>query len=180
MKNKKILIGITGGIAAYKILFLIRLFKKQGAEVKVIMTEAAKDFVTVLTVASLSENDVFTDAFDKQTGHWNSHINLGIWADIFLIAPATANTIAKMANGIADNLLTTTYLSARSKIVIAPAMDMDMYKHPTTQKNIKYLQNLEEHYIIEPESGELASGLKGEGRLAEPKKIFDEVLINFQ
>jgi len=170
LKGRRILIGITGSIAAYKIPLLIRLLKKSGAEVKVIMTEAATDFVTALTISTLSESPVFIDPFDKRTGSWNSHIELGNWADLFLIAPVSANTLAKMATGIADNLLMTTYLAARCPVFFAPAMDLDMYKHPTTQRNIEIIRTYG-HRLIEPKEGELASGLCGAGRMEEPEEI---------
>lgn len=170
LKGKKILLGITGGIAAYKAAVLIRLLVRSGAEVKVIMTPAAKDFITPLTLATLSKNPVLIDAFKSEDGSWNSHIELGMWADIFLVAPATANTIAKMANGIADNLLLTTYLSARCQVFLAPAMDVDMYEHVSTQENLAKLKD-RKVVIIEPSTGELASGLEGRGRLIEPEDI---------
>ncbi|MBQ3658230.1 MAG: bifunctional phosphopantothenoylcysteine decarboxylase/phosphopantothenate--cysteine ligase CoaBC [Bacteroidales bacterium] len=173
LSGKKILIGITGGISAYKSAFLVRLFKKANAEVKVIMTEAAKQFVQPLTFATLSQNPVYTDFFNPENGEWNSHVRLGLWADLFVIAPATANTVAKIANGIADNLLTTTCLSARCKIMVAPAMDLDMYSNPATQKNFS---TLKECGILFAEAGDgfLASGLSGKGRMAEPEEIFAE------
>ena len=172
LSGKKILIGITGGISAYKSAVLVRLFKKANAEVKVIMTEAAKQFVQPLTFATLSQNPVYTDFFNPENGEWNSHVRLGLWADIFVIAPATANTVAKIANGLADNLLTTTCLSARCKIMIAPAMDLDMYSNPATQKNFSILR---ERGILFAEAGDgfLASGLSGKGRMAEPEEIFE-------
>jgi phosphopantothenoylcysteine decarboxylase/phosphopantothenate--cysteine ligase len=170
LKGRRILIGITGSIAAYKIPLLIRLLKKSGAEVKVIMTEAATDFVTPLTISTLSETPVFIDPFDKRTGSWNSHIELGNWAELFLAAPVSANTLAKMAIGIADNLLMTTYLAARCPVFFAPAMDLDMYKHPTTQRNIEVIRTYG-HRLIEPKEGELASGLCGAGRMEEPEEI---------
>ena len=172
LSGKKIIIGITGSIAAYKVPFIIRLLKKAGAEVQVIMTHAATDFVTPLTLSTLSERPVLIDFFDKKDGSWSSHVDLGLWADIMLIAPVSANTMAKMANGIADNLLLTTILSSRSKVFFAPAMDLDMYKHPTTTENIGKLQ-LFGYKLIKPVSGELASGLKGCGRLEEPEIIVD-------
>lgn len=172
LSGKKILIGITGGISAYKSAVLVRLFKKANAEVKVIMTEAAKQFVQPLTFATLSQNPVYTDFFNPENGEWNSHVRLGLWADIFVIAPATANTVAKIANGLADNLLTTTCLSARCKIMVAPAMDLDMYSNPATQKNFSILR---ERGILFAEAGDgfLASGLSGKGRMAEPEEIFE-------
>ncbi len=177
IKGKKILIGITGGIAAYKIATLTRLFVKAGAEVKIIMTPFAQKFITPLTLATLSKNPVYTDFFDEKTGQWHSHVDLALWADLFLIAPATANTIAKMAYGIADNYLLTVYLSSRSPVFVAPAMDRDMYKHPATQRAIRVLKK-RGHHIIEPQEGELASGLTGKGRMEEPEKIFD-IIENF-
>lgn len=171
LTGKKILVGVTGGISAYKTATLVRLFKKANAEVKVLMTQAAKQFVQPLTFATLSQNPVYTDFFNPENGEWNSHVKLGIWADLFVIAPATANTIAKIANGIADNLLTTTVLSARCKILTAPAMDLDMYSNQVTQKNFS---TLKERGIMFCEAGEgfLASGLSGKGRMAEPEEIF--------
>ncbi len=170
----KILIGISAGIAAYKISNLIRLFIKSGAEVKVIMTPMSREFVTPLTMATLSKNPVLVDFFDPENGSWNSHVDIGLWADAMVIAPATANTIAKMANGIADNLLLTSYLSARCPIFFAPTMDLDMYQHPATQKNIETLLK-RGNYCIDADSGELASGLVGKGRMAEPESIFKTV-----
>jgi len=174
LKGKKILIGITGSIAAYKIPLLIRLLIKEQAEVRVIMTESAKDFVTPLTLATLAKNPVLTEAFDPATGSWNSHVELGLWADLFLIAPISANTLAKLAHGIADNYLLTVYLSARCPVLFAPAMDLDMYRHQSTQDNISRLLK-RGHHLLAPASGELASGLCGEGRMMEPGDIFDEL-----
>lgn len=170
LTGKKIIIGITASIAAYKVPLIIRLLKKAGAEVQIIMTPAAKDFVTPLTLATLSERPVLVDLFDKDDGSWSSHIELGLWADLMLIAPVSANTMAKMAIGIADNLLLTTILSARNQVFFAPAMDLDMFKHPTTTANIQKLQSFG-YKLIKPVSGELASGLKGCGRLEEPENI---------
>lgn len=178
LQGKNILLGITGGIAAYKIPLLIRLLKKAGANVQVVMTPAAKDFVTPLTLSTLSGNPVHTGFFDAETGEWNSHVDLGLWADLLLIAPLTANTLAKMANGIADNYLLTVYLSARCAVMLAPAMDLDMYKHPATRENIAKLQ-LRGHRIIAPGIGELASGLCGEGRMEEPSAMFDSIKEHF-
>ena len=178
MQGKHILIGVTGGIAAYKTAYLIRDLVKRGAEVKVIMTEKAKAFITPLTLATLSRNPILVDFFDPTNGAWNSHVSLGLWADAYIIAPATANTIAKMAHGVADNLLTTTYLSARCPIFVAPAMDLDMYAHPTTQENIEYLKNKGVN-IIDAASGFLASGLEGKGRMAEPEEISERVSAFF-
>jgi phosphopantothenoylcysteine decarboxylase/phosphopantothenate--cysteine ligase len=177
LKGKHILIGVTGGIAAYKTATVIRLLIREGAEVKVIMTERAKDFITPLTLSTLSKNPVLTGFFDPVNGEWNSHVDLGIWADIFLVAPATANSLAKMAAGMADNLLVTTYLSARCPVFIAPSMDLDMLNHPATTINIETLRAFG-NIIIEPVSGELASGLTGKGRMAEPEFIVEEI-INF-
>lgn len=168
--GKHILIGVTGGIAAYKVATVVRLLVKEGAEVRVIMTPHAKDFITPLTFATLSGNPVFTDFFDPENGNWNSHVGLALWADVFLVAPATANTIAKMASGVADNLLLTTYLSARCPVFIAPAMDMDMLAHPATVANIETMRG-RGHHIIDAVSGFLASGLSGKGRMAEPEEI---------
>jgi len=174
LKGKNILIGVTGGIAAYKTASVIRLLVKEGASVKVIMTEHAKQFITPLTLATLSKNPVLIEFSDPENGSWNSHIELGLWANLFLIAPATANTIGKMAYGIADNLLLTSYLSARCTVVIAPSMDMDMLGHPATVQNINTLSS-RGNIILESTSGELASGLSGKGRMAEPEDIVREI-----
>jgi phosphopantothenoylcysteine decarboxylase/phosphopantothenate--cysteine ligase len=174
LKGKHILIGVTGGIAAYKTATIIRLLVKEGAEVKVIMTEHAKEFITPLTLATLSKNPVLTAFYNVENGDWNSHVDLGLWADLYLIAPATANTIAKMAGGIADNLLLTAYLSARCPVFVAPSMDMDMLAHPSTTINIETLRAFG-NTILEPASGELASGLTGKGRMAEPEEIVKEI-----
>jgi phosphopantothenoylcysteine decarboxylase/phosphopantothenate--cysteine ligase len=178
LKGKHILIGVTGGIAAYKTATIIRLLVKDGAEVKVIMTDHAKEFITPLTLATLAKNPVLTEFYNTANGDWNSHVDLGLWADLFLIAPATANSIAKMANGIADNLLLTTYLSARCPVFVAPSMDRDMLKHPATTINIETLKAFG-NSILEPSSGELASGLTGKGRMAEPEDIIKEIIIFF-
>ena len=178
LKGKHILVGLTGGIACYKTASLVRLLVKNGAEVRVVMTEHAKQFITPLTMATLSQHPVLTDFFDPTNGNWNSHVSLGLWTDLFVIAPASANTIAKMANGIADNLLLTTYLSMRGKVIVAPAMDLDMFQHPTTQRNLQQLQS-DKVQIIEPGSGFLASGLSGKGRMAEPDDIFNAILAAF-
>lgn len=170
LKGKKILIGITGSIAAYKIPLLIRLLKKEGAEVKIVMTPCAKDFVTPLTLSTLSQQPVLIEPYDKTDGSWNSHVDWGRWADVFIMAPVSANTLAKMASGIADNLLTTTYLAAKCTVFFAPAMDLDMFHHPTTQKNIDTLLSYGNH-LIAPQEGELASGLCGAGRMEEPEEI---------
>jgi len=174
LRGKKILLSICGSIAAYKAAYLTRLLKKENAEVQVIMTPAAIDFITPLTLSTLSKNPVLTSYFDGDSGTWNSHVDLGLWADCMLIAPATANTIAKMANGFCDNLLTATYLSARCPVYIAPAMDLDMYKHPATTANLDKLRSFG-HAIIDAEHGELASGLTGEGRMAEPENILEYI-----
>ena len=170
LKGKKIVVGVTGGIAAYKTALIIRLLVQQGAEVRVIMTPLSKEFITPLTLATLSKSPVLVDFFDPTNGDWNSHVDLGIWADAILIAPATANSIAKMANGIADNLLLTTYLSARCPVFLAPSMDLDMFAHPSTKNNIDTLRSFG-NIIIEPRVGELASGLEGKGRMEEPENI---------
>lgn len=170
LKNKNILIGITGSIAAYKAAMLVRLLVSEGASVRVVMSEAAKDFITPLTMATVSRNPILVENFDPTNGAWNSHISLGEWADYYLIAPATANTIAKMRAGIADNLLLCTYLSARCPVAVAPAMDYDMYLHRTTQENIEYLRSIGVG-VIEPGEGFLASGLTGKGRMCEPSEI---------
>ena len=179
LTGKKILLGITGSIAAYKIPLLVRLLKKDGADVRVVMTPSAKDFVTPLTLSTLSGNPVLSHGFDEQTGKWDSHVELGLWADLFVVAPASANTMAKMAYGMADNYLLTVCLSAKCPIMFAPAMDLDMYKHPATQHNIRTL--IERGCIfVAPSSGELASGLCGEGRMEEPQKIYEKIKAFFQ
>jgi len=170
MFEKRILLGITGGIAAYKIAYLIRILKKQGAEVKCIMTPASSDFISPLVVSTLSENEVSIDFWNKSTGKWNNHVDYALWADVFVVAPATMNTIGKMANGLCDNLLLATYFSMKSKTIVAPAMDLDMYAHPSFLRNMKTLQ-ADGVLIIPAEDGELASGLNGEGRMAEPETI---------
>jgi len=178
LSGKKILIGITGSIAAYKIPLLVRLLKKAGAEVQVIMTPMAAEFVTPLTLSTLTGRPVLTDFFDKGDGSWHSHVELGMWADLYLVAPLSANTMGKMVAGIADNLLLTTVLSARCPLFFAPAMDLDMYRHPTTQDNVRRLLDYG-YELIEPTKGELASGLKGFGRLEEPEVIFNKILAYF-
>lgn len=177
LKGKKIILGVTGSIAAYKSAQIIRGLVKEGAEVKVIMTELSKEFITPLTLATLAKNPILVDFFDPTNGNWNSHVDLGIWADAYLIAPATANSIAKMAGGVADNLLLTTYLSAKCPVFIAPAMDLDMFAHAATQRNLNTLKSVG-NTIIEPTSGELASGLEGKGRMEEPEKIV-QILEDF-
>jgi phosphopantothenoylcysteine decarboxylase/phosphopantothenate--cysteine ligase len=174
LKGKKIVVGVTGGIAAYKTATIIRLLVKEGADVKVIMTDRAREFITPLTLSTLSKNPVLKEFYNSESGEWNSHIDLGLWADLFLIAPATANSIAKMANGIADNLLITTYLSARCPVFIAPSMDMNMLNHPATLINIETLKAFG-NTILEPKTGDLASGLTGKGRMEEPEEIVKEI-----
>lgn len=178
LEGRHILLGITGSIAAYKAAMLCRLLKREGAEVQVVMTALAKQFITPLTMATLSRRPILVEFFDPENGQWNSHVSLGEWADLMLIAPLTANTLGKMTAGVADNLLLTTYLSARCPVLVAPAMDLDMYAHYTTQRNLK---ELKEHGvgIIEPGSGELASGLEGKGRMAEPEEILEVVKQHF-
>lgn len=170
LKGKHIILGVTGSIAAYKAAALIRLLVKEGAEVKVVMTALAKEFITPLTLATLSKHSVMVEFYNPENGDWNSHVSLGLWADLYLIAPATANTLGKMAHGIADNLLLTTYLSAKCPVMVAPAMDLDMYRHPATQHNLEILRSYG-NVIVEPESGELASGLVGKGRMSDPEDI---------
>lgn len=170
LQGKHIILGITGGIAAYKSVMLLRLLRKAGAEVQVIMTPAAKEFITPVTLSSLSGKPVISEFFTANTGQWNSHVDLGLWADAMIIAPATACTLAKMASGVADNMLVTTYLSAKCKVFAAPAMDLDMYAHPTTGRNLRTLQ-ADGVTLIEPASGYLASGLTGKGRMEEPEQI---------
>ena len=178
LQGKKIILGVCGGIAAYKSALLVRLLKKNRAEVKVIMTPSAHSFITPLTLSTLSGNPVLTKFQNGETGTWNSHVDLGLWADAMIVAPATANTLSKMAYGQSDNLLVTTYLSARCQVIIAPAMDLDMYSHPTTHATLNLLQKNGVE-IIEAEEGELASGLEGKGRMAEPETILDQVIKHF-
>lgn len=178
MKDKHIVLGITGGIAAYKTASLARLFVKAGAQVQVIMTPNAKQFISPLTLSTLTGRPVISEFFTANTGEWHSHVDLGLWADAMIIAPATASTIAKMANGVADNMLVTSYLSARAQVFVAPAMDFDMMKHPSTIANIKALTSYG-NIIIDPAEGELASHLIGKGRMEEPEKIFDRVNLFF-
>ena len=171
MRGKRILLGITGGIAAYKIAFLIRLLKKSGAEVKCILTPASSDFISPLVVSTLSENPVGIEFWNKEDGTWNNHVEYGLWADVFVIAPLTANSMSKMANGSCDNLLLATYLSMKTKTIVAPAMDLDMTIHPSTRRNLDQLKK-DGVIIIPSEQGELASGLSGDGRMAEPETIY--------
>ncbi|WP_313600631.1 bifunctional phosphopantothenoylcysteine decarboxylase/phosphopantothenate--cysteine ligase CoaBC [Epilithonimonas vandammei] len=170
LENKKIIIGITGGIAAYKINYLVRDFVKAGAEVRIVMTKPTEDFVSPLTLSTLSRNKVYTDFYDENKT-WNNHVELALWADVMLIAPCTANTLAKIANGICDNFLMAVYMSAKCPVIIAPAMDLDMYAHPAVTRNLNIIESFG-HKIIPAEYGELASGLIGQGRLAEPETIF--------
>lgn len=177
MKGKKIVLGITGSIAAYKAAVLIRALIKKGAEVQVVITPAGKEFITPITLSALTSKPVISEFFSQRDGTWHSHVDLGLWADAMVIAPATASTIGKMANGIADNMLITTYLSMKAPVFVAPAMDLDMFAHPATQKNLEILRSYGNH-IIEPGEGELASHLVGKGRMEEPEKIV-EVLEAF-
>ena len=170
LKGKKIVLGITGSIAAYKACYIIRGLIKRGAEVQVVITPAGKEFITPITLSALTSKPVISDFFAQRDGTWHSHVDLGLWADAMLVAPATASTIGKMANGIADNMLVTTYLSAKAPVFIAPAMDLDMYAHPSTQQNLEKLRSYGNH-IIEPGTGELASHLVGKGRMEEPENI---------
>ena len=170
LKGKKVVLGITGSIAAYKSCLIIRALVKQGAEVQVVITPAGKEFITPITLSALTHKPVVSEFFSQRDGTWNSHVDLGLWADAMLIAPATASTIGKMANGIADNMLITTYLSMKAPVFVAPAMDLDMYAHPSTKKNLETLKQYGNH-IIEPQSGFLASGLEGKGRMEEPENI---------
>ena len=177
MKGKKIVLGITGSIAAYKAAVLTRLLIKKGAEVQIVITPAGKEFITPITLSALTSKPVISEFFSQRDGTWHSHVDLGLWADAMVIAPATASTIGKMAHGIADNMLVTTYLSMKAPVFVAPAMDLDMFAHPSTQHNLDILRSYGNH-IIEPASGELASHLVGKGRMEEPEKIV-EALENF-
>ena len=172
LKGKKIVLGITGSIAAYKACLIIRGLVKAGAEVQVVITPAGKEFITPITLSALTQKPVISDFFSQRDGTWHSHVALGLWADAMLIAPCTASTLGKMANGVADNMLITTYLSMKAPVFIAPAMDLDMFQHPTTQQNMERLRSFGNH-IIEPATGFLASGLEGKGRMEEPEKIVD-------
>ena len=172
LKGKKIVLGITGSIAAYKSCLIIRELIKRGAEVQVVITPAGKEFITPITLSALTQKPVVSEFFSQRDGTWHSHVKLGLWADAMLIAPCTAATMGKMATGVADNMLVTTYLSMKAPVFIAPAMDLDMYAHPTTQQNMERLRSFGNH-IIEPQSGFLASGLEGKGRMEEPAKIVD-------
>lgn len=177
LKGKHIILGITGGIAAYKSAMLLRLLVKAGAEVQVVMTPNAKEFITPVTLSTLSGKPVISEFFTANTGEWHSHVDLGLWADAMVIAPATASTIGKMANGVADNMLVTTYLSSKAPVFVAPAMDLDMMAHPSTTRNLALLRSYGNH-IIEARAGELASHLTGKGRMEEPERIV-EVLDRF-
>lgn len=179
LKGKRIILGITGGIAAYKIAFLIRFLKKQGAEVKCILTPASSDFISPLTVSTLSENPAYQQFWNRENGEWTNHVDLGMWADLMIIAPLTANTLAKIAHGYCDNLLLATYLSAKCQVIVAPAMDLDMYAHSTTKDNLDLIQKHGVE-VIPAEKGFLASGLEGEGRMAEPETIFNRIVDFFQ
>lgn len=174
LKGKKIVLGITGSIAAYKACLLIRQLIKRGAEVQVVITPAGKEFITPITLSALTHKPVISEFFSQRDGTWNSHVDLGLWADAMVVAPCTASTLGKMAHGIADNMLITTYISMKAPVFIAPAMDLDMYRHPSTQANMKTLLSYGNH-IIEPESGFLASGLEGKGRMEEPEVIADRL-----
>lgn len=178
LENKKIVLGITGGIAAYKACNLARLLIKKGAEVQVVMTPSAKEFITPLTLSTLTHKPVVSEFFDRRDGSWHSHVDIGLWADAMIIAPATASSIGKMANGIADNMLITTYLSMKAPVFVAPAMDLDMYAHPSTQQNIQRLVSYGNH-IIDPGTGFLASKLEGKGRMEEPEKIVEVLEKHF-
>lgn len=173
LKGKKILLAISGGIAAYKMNYLVRDFIKKGAEVRIVLTPSAENFVSKVTLSTLSQNPVYSDFYDKN-GTWNSHVELGLWADVILVAPCTANTLAKMVHGICDNFLIATYMSSKCPVFIAPAMDLDMYAHPSTQENLAKAKTFG-HHIIPAEFGELASGLVGQGRLAEPETILQKI-----
>jgi len=178
LSGKHIVLGLTGSIAAYKSAYLLRSLIKEGAEVQVVMTPAAKEFITAVTMSALSGKPVASEFFSANDGTWYSHVDMGHWADLILIAPATASTLGKMAHGICDNLLITTYLSAKCQVMIAPAMDLDMLCHPTTQANLEILRSFG-NLIIEPGEGELASGLYGKGRMEEPEAILEEVVKFF-
>ena len=175
LKDKNIILGITGSIAAYKAVMLLRLLVKEGASVQVVITPAGKEFITPVTLSALSGKPVISDFFGSNDGTWYSHVDLGLWADLMVVAPATASTLGKMANGIADNMLITTYLSAKCPVLVAPAMDIDMFAHPSTQRNLQILREYG-NSIIEPASGELASGLEGKGRMEEPGHILEQVI----
>ena len=178
LKGKKIVLGITGSIAAYKSCLIIRALIKHGAEVQVVITPSGKEFITPITLSALTHKPVISEFFSQRDGTWHSHVDLGLWADAMLIAPCTASTLGKMAHGVADNMLITTYLSMKAPVFIAPAMDLDMFQHPSTQANLQQLKSYGNH-IIEPASGFLASGLEGKGRMEEPEKIVKQLNIFF-
>ena len=178
LKGKKIVLGITGSIAAYKSCLIIRALIKHGAEVQVVITPSGKEFITPITLSALTHKPVISEFFSQRNGTWHSHVDLGLWADAMLIAPCTASTLGKMAHGVADNMLITTYLSMKAPVFIAPAMDLDMFQHPSTQANLQQLKSYGNH-IIEPASGFLASGLEGKGRMEEPEKIVEQLDIFF-
>lgn len=179
LKGKRILLGVTGSIAAYKAAHLTRLFIKEGAEVQVIMTTSALDFITPLTLSTLSKRPVLHEFYHPVNGEWNNHVELGLWADLFIVAPISASTLAKFANGLCDNLLTATYLSSKCPVMLAPAMDLDMYQHPSVRDNLSKLREFG-NILLDPERGELASGLMGQGRLMEPEHIIDKIIKFFQ
>lgn len=178
LQGKKIILGISGSIAAYKSAFLLRLLVREGAEVQVVITPAGKEFITPVTLSALSGKPVISEFFGQSDGTWHSHVDLGLWADAMVIAPATAATLAKMASGLADNMLITTYLSAKCPVFIAPAMDLDMFSHSSTQKNIAILKDFG-NTILDPATGELASGLEGKGRMEEPENILNRLVEYF-
>lgn len=178
LEGKKVLIAVCGSIAAYKTAFFVRLLVKAGAEVKVLMTESAKNFITPLTLSTLSKNPVLSSFYSNTQGEWNNHVELGLWADVMVVAPLSANTLSKMAHGTCDNLVTAVYLSARCPVMVCPAMDLDMYQHPATRGNLKKLSEYG-NMIIDSETGELASGLHGEGRMAEPEHIMEHLKLHF-
>ena len=178
LQGKKIILCVTGSIAAYKAAYLLRGLLKQGAEVQVVMTPYAKEFISPLTLSTLSGRPVLSEFFTRNDGLWNSHVDLGLWADLLLVAPATASTMGKMSNGICDNLVVTTYMSAKCPVMIAPAMDLDMFQHPSTTRNIELLKSYG-NIIIEPATGELASGLSGKGRMEEPDVIVNRIVDFF-
>lgn len=178
LKGKNIVLGITGSIAAYKAATLLRGLIKEGAEVQVVITPSGKEFITTVTLSALSNKPVISEFFGANDGTWNSHVDLGLWADLMIIAPVTASSMGKMVHGIADNMLITTYMSMKCPVMIAPAMDLDMFNHPSTKQNINALLSYG-NIILEPNSGELASGLIGKGRMKEPEEIIDEVEIFF-
>lgn len=178
LQGKKIILGLTGSIAAYKAAYLLRGLVKEGAEVQVVMTPSAKEFITPVTMSALSGKPVASEFFTANDGTWHSHVDMGQWADLMLVAPASAASIAKMANAVCDNLLITTYLSAKCPVMIAPAMDLDMFRHPANLKNLETLRSFG-NLIIEPDEGELASGLHGKGRMKEPEAIIEEIVRFF-